>query len=182
MHDTSARELACTSTFLRTHRFHALSDKLIWGGRVRCLQFLKEFHALDVVVVPKFCHRCVLSLHLLLDVLDGSPHGRVHSIQCSPSPRSPRPGHRVSDFASSRPKLFMFSCFSSVLLFVVASRAGCPPRLGRCVGKSLLACGDRQQLGLAPACTAHCQDTWLAPPPNPKATDFPRKKYSHLCL
>ena len=74
----------------------------------------------------------------------------------------------------------MFSCFSSVLSFVnVASRAGCPPRLGRCVGKSLLACGDRQQLGRAsPSLPGH-----LASPPSlPKATDFPRKKYSHLCL
>ena len=51
MHDRRA-----SPTFLLTHRFHALSDSLIRGGGEGCLEFLKEFHALDVVVVAELCH------------------------------------------------------------------------------------------------------------------------------
>ena len=44
-------EEQASPTFLLTHRFHALSDSLIRSGGEGCLEFLKEFHALDVVVV-----------------------------------------------------------------------------------------------------------------------------------
>ena len=99
--------IACISTFLPTHRFHALSDKLIWGGGIRCLQFLKEFHTLDVVVVPKFCH------HVLSPpppppppVLDGPPHGRVHSMQSRSPTWSQR--FRFRFFEAEIVHVFMF--------------------------------------------------------------------------
>ena len=117
-------------TFLLTHRFHALSDSLIRSGGEGCLEFLKEFHALDVVVVAELCHHVFSSCFSSCPRYSACPW-KGSLAHCSPSRPSP-PGHKVSDFASSRPKLFMFSCFSSVLSFVVASRAGCSPRLGRC--------------------------------------------------
>ena len=71
MHDRRA-----SPTFLLTHRFHALSDSLIRGGGEGCLEFLKEFHALDVVVVAELCHHVFSSSPPVLDTQ--LAHGRAH--------------------------------------------------------------------------------------------------------
>ena len=168
-----AWEWACTSTFLLTHRFHALSDKIIWCSGIRCLQFLKEFHALDVVVVPKLCHH-VLSTPPL--VLVGSPHGKVHSMQCNPSPSR----HLVTKCQISLLRGRNCSCFHVFRAFYHSSLR--PAQAARRdwggVGKSLLACGDRQQLARA-SLPGH-----LASPPSQtqRPQTFLGKKYSHLWL
>ena len=64
MHDRRA-----SPTFLLTHRFHALSDSLIRSGWEGCLEFLKEFHALDVVVVAELCHHVFSSSPPVLEQL-----------------------------------------------------------------------------------------------------------------
>ena len=104
MHDRRA-----SPTFLLTHRFHALSDNLIRSGGEGCLEFLKEFHVLDVVVVAELCHHVFSSSPPVLD-LDQLAHGRAHWRTVVP----PVPLHLVTKSQISRLRGRNCSCFLHV--------------------------------------------------------------------
>ena len=110
MHDRRA-----SPTFLLTHRFHALSDSLIRGGGEGCLEFLKEFHALDVVVVAELCHHVFSSSPPVLDTQ--LAHGRAHWRTVVP----PVPLHLVTKCQISLLRGRNCSCFHVFRAFYYSS-------------------------------------------------------------
>ena len=108
MHDRRA-----SPTFLLTHRFHALSDSLIRGGGEGCLELLKEFHALDVVVVAELCHHVFSSSPPVLDTQ--LAHGRAHWRTVVP----PVPLHLVTKCQISLLRGRNCSCFHVFRAFLI---------------------------------------------------------------
>ena len=137
MHDRRA-----SPTFLLTHRFHALSDSLIRGGGEGCLEFLKEFHALDVVVVAELCHHVFSSSPPVLDTQ--LAHGRAHWRTVVP----PVPLHLVTKCQISLLRGRNCSCFHVFRAFLI---------IRGCVLRSLLAAtGAEWESRCLPESCAQC--------------------------